>query len=737
MVRRKRYRRIRRKKRKSTRKGGLLFLLFLIVLGAALFQGYRWVTGELAAQAHLFMERVAAGDRDGAEAFLSDQNLTINNLMELFKEPGISYSGIGPVRLSGLVGGRVEFLYKIGGNKLSAPLLLLRRGLQWHVQEVPQIVTVTGAFVRGEKDRQLKLFWEGREKTVLLTQEIGLEFGSAVRVRLVEDTAVSVELLQEVVLSRLIRRSASEIEGELEGLFPAAEALPVYKVDQNSVSAGKPGDLTIGREQLSFYLNAGEIVAAKVEGTFSPRTIRVVLRQNLTNLSAESLQHRWLRLSGETALLLEDRISGVQYEFDAGRSLLVEPVDSGIRVTPAGEAALTFTNRIWLTAAGSGRIEISSLQRSGWEGASPAYRGTLDISSKGDWLVVVNEPTLEQYLYTVVPSEMPISFGLEPLKAQAVAARTYAYNHFFSGRFSQYGAHVDDSVLSQVYHNIPEYPSSNEAVEATAGMVLFFDEAVADTRFFSTSSGYTANYHEVWQDAAGRFPADPFPYLQAASQIPGETVKLQTEAQVEAFLQRQDWPAYDAEAPFFRWHVEMTAEELAASLNHNLGPRYQEQSDFILTWDGDGFRSIDIPRNPLGTLTDIRVARRGSGGNLMELDVEGTNGTYRIIKEYNIRFTLRPVQYLESAPPVVLARGDGSRLNDYAILPSAFVCFELEKDNTGRLEKVVIYGGGNGHGVGMSQYGARGMAQQGHDFYAILRHFYPGSNIQNIRFEEE
>jgi stage II sporulation protein D len=474
-------------------------------------------------------------------------------------------------------------------------------------------------------------------------------------------------------------------------------------------------------------------VAAKAEGLFSPQTVRVVLRQSLGNLNAENLQHNWLRLSGETALLVEDKINGIRYEFPAGRSVLIEPSESGIRVTPAGEAALIFTNRIWLTATGGGRIAILSLQRSGWENAPPAYRGSLDISFRGSRLVAVNEPTLEQYLYTVVPSEMPLAFGLEPLKAQAVAARSYAYNNIFTGRFSEYGAHVDDSVLSQVYNNIPEFPLSNEAVEATAGMVLYYGGAVADTRFFSTSSGITANYHEVWQDpATGRFPADPVPYLKAASQIPGEDIQLQTEAQVQAFLQRRNWPAFDAGAPFFRWQVEMTAEELAASINYNLGIRYQEQPDYILTREGDEYRPIDIPRNPLGKLIDIRVVQRGGGGNLMVLDVEGTNGTYRIIKEYNIRFTLRPVQYLEGGPPVAVVRGDGSRLNDYSILPSAFVYFELENDDAGSLKRVLIYGGGNGHGVGMSQYGARGMAQQGHDFNAILRHFYPGSVIHSI-----
>jgi len=583
----------------------------------------------------------------------------------------------------------------------------------------------------------LKLYWDGEEKNLRVERSVGLVFGQAVKVRQVEDTAVLVKRLDEVALSRLVRRSSAELEGELEGVLPARKALPVYRINtaqnlaEKSVGPGSPGDLNIGRENLIFYLYKGEIVAAKAEGPYNPRTIRVALRQNLNNLNQDGLQHSRLSLSGETALYLEDKIGGAHYRYEAGRSVLIEPDGEKIRVIPAGGEPLVFSNRIWFSA-GEGRILISNLQRSGWIGA-PAYRGSLDIIAQGGHLLLVNELTLEQYLYTVVPSEMPLSFGREPLKAQAVAARTYAFKNIFSGRYSGYGAHVDDSVLSQVYNNNPEYPASNAAVDDTAGMVLFYNDTAADARFFSTSSGYTAGKHEVWSEpATGRFPAEPVSYLRAASQMPGEEITLQTEAQVQNFLERSDWPAYDAEAPFFRWQVEMSAAELAASVNYNLSSRFREQPDFILTRDGDRFHSVEIPQNPLGELLEIRVIQRGAGGNLMVLELEGTNGSYRILKEYNIRFTLRPLQYLEGEPAVVLKRNDGSRLYNHSILPSAFIFFDQRRSEDGRLEKVIIRGGGNGHGVGMSQHGARGISLRGYDFSAILKHFYPGTEIRNI-----
>jgi len=216
-------------------------------------------------------------------------------------------------------------------------------------------------------------------------------------------------------------------------------------------------------------------------------------------------------------------------------------------------------------------------------------------------------------------------------------------------------------------------------------------------------NGYTANFSEVWHDpATGSFPGENVPYLKAAGQIPGATVRLDSEAAIRQFLLHTDWPqAYDQESPYFRWQVEMTGAELEAAVNRNLGERFAAQPDFILTRDGDTFRSLEIPRNPLGRLRDIRVVERGAGGNIMVLELEGTNGAYRIVKEYNIRFTLRPVQYLPGGDPVVLRRHDGSMVDNYSILPSAFAIFDLEKDAAGYLERVVITGGGNGHGVGM------------------------------------
>src|SRR5690606_21300535 len=101
-------------------------------------------------------------------------------------------------------------------------------------------------------------------------------------------------------------------------------------------------------------------------------------------------------------------------------------------------------------------------------------------------LYLINEVPLEEYLLTVVPSEMPVSFGVEALKVQAIAARSYGAAAMLRSGYGYLGAHVDDSVMSQVYNNVPARPESTQAVTATRGLVAVTEDGrLVDTRFFS------------------------------------------------------------------------------------------------------------------------------------------------------------------------------------------------------------------------------------------------------------
>jgi stage II sporulation protein D len=136
------------------------------------------------------------------------------------------------------------------------------------------------------------------------------------------------------------------------------------------------------------------------------------------------------------------------------------------------------------------------------------YRGQLHVSVVAGKLRALNVVGLEQYLYGVVPAEVPYSWPAEALKAQAVAARSYALSHLQGGTFDLY-----DDTRSQVYLGIPhEKPSTNAAVDATAGQVVLHAGRVAKTFFFSTSGGRTMSSADAWGTAVPYLISVPDPY---------------------------------------------------------------------------------------------------------------------------------------------------------------------------------------------------------------------------------
>ena len=130
--------------------------------------------------------------------------------------------------------------------------------------------------------------------------------------------------------------------------------------------------------------------------------------------------------------------------------------------------------------------------------SSPRYRGVITIIPRGSNLRVINILDIEKYLLQVVPSEMPKSFGVEALKVQAVAARTYAVSDILKGKYAQDGFHIKDTVESQVYNNQVENEEATRAIEETEGEIMTYDNMPIDAKYFSTSSGFTSHASNVW-----------------------------------------------------------------------------------------------------------------------------------------------------------------------------------------------------------------------------------------------
>lgn len=352
------------------------------------------------------------------------------------------------------------------------------------------------------------------------------------------------------------------------------------------------------------------------------------------------------------------------------------------------------------------------------------YYGRMEITLEDAGLLLVNALSLETYLCSVVPSEMPASYDAEALKAQAILARTYAYKYLIHPAFPELDAHVDDSIAFQVYGNLDCNTATSEAVEETKGVLLFSEKSLAEVYYYSTSCGYGTD-GTVWGGTGQS-------YLQAARIGAGilqsgdgslqgaeaETYYLRKLEEEQTFRNMIASPfvaGYEQSEPWYRWQAEEVSVQAEAILNR-LKERYAANNEVILTKTKNG-EFVSKAVKSLGEITDIRVDERGAGGICKSLIIEGTKNTYKVLLEYNIRYVL-------NGAGTSVIRADGTEQYCKTLLPSGF--FYLDTVHFGKnVISYSIYGGGYGHGVGLSQNGANQMAKAGMNCQEILQKFFP------------
>ncbi|WP_052352846.1 SpoIID/LytB domain-containing protein [Neobacillus dielmonensis] len=533
--------------------------------------------------------------------------------------------------------------------------------------------------------------------------------------------------------------SASTLELEYQGTLKLAEDYTIQQWVDGKQYPKTLQDVRVGAENVTVKVNPNrEITKIVINGVTPIDNMRV----GIMTTGFGTMEHDQIKLSSPAGLTIVDKLANVTYEEPANEVITFKSADGTVSVVKAdGSEIYSTKNRVYVSTKDSSKIKVANISRA--QGV-PEYRGTFEVTSvMGNKLHLINDVDLEEYLYQVVPSEMPSSFGLNALKAQAVAARTYALGDYLGDRFAKDGYFVLDSVMSQVYNNSAENALTTQAVQETAGKIMFgTDGSLVDARYYSTSGGFGASRHQVWSDGDGSFPGQPAAYLLAKSYTfdPTDSSKMlqidvHNEEQVLNFYKNLSYRGYDDTSLYFRWKIGLTKQELANTINKNIGSRYSADPKFVLTQNEAGeFVSKPIPAEGIGEFKNMYVAKRGDGGNIMELVIEGSTGTYKIVKEYNIRFTIRPQATFTGGPNVIVYRAKGGSTNytdtslvNYSILPSAFFSFEIN-DQTG----VTFYGGGNGHGVGMSQYGASQLGLAGWTFEQILTSYYSNMNLVDV-----
>jgi stage II sporulation protein D len=326
---------------------------------------------------------------------------------------------------------------------------------------------------------------------------------------------------------------------------------------------------------------------------------------------------------------------------------------------------------LWTGTAGDTlRLLPSDGGYSGWGGHW--YRGDfLVFASQPSGLTLVNVVDIESYLRSVLPHEIgtPPESDYEAVKAQAIAARSYTLSYL--GRRSMFGFDLYASVEDQVYGGMErENEQSDRALDATRGQVLVNDGEPIRALYSSTCGERTANVEDVW-------PWPWTPYLRSVHDGDGP----------------QSTP-YCSISPHFRWREEWDIPTFLSMLRQ-YGPA---EGGALATFRGD--------------LLDVRIRSRSRCGRVQEVVVTTTAGDW-VLKGDRTRWGLR-------------------RMPGGAILRSSLFKIGVLRDAAGHPLKVIASGAGNGHGIGMCQWGAMGMARAGKSCREILQHYYENTTLARI-----
>jgi SpoIID/LytB domain protein len=406
---------------------------------------------------------------------------------------------------------------------------------------------------------------------------------------------------------------------------------------------------------------------------------------------------------------LIDRASGTSFDIEVPGTVVsvTRDDDTGYHVTIGGLDVGDFAGPLYFEPTDeTNQFRIQNIRRSFTTTQIPRYRGALllanTIQTSPDRFHVVNVIEIEDYVPGVVANESIASFHMEALKAQAIAARGYAIANI--GRYIRDGFPYDivDSSLSQVYRGvISEHARALQSSRETIGLVASYDGKIISALYSSSMGGHTENNENIFVGA-------PSPYLRGIYDGDGMAPDFSTEAGVRAFWMTNPVPdTYDdcersrisstaLGNTFSRWRLTLTQTQLRAR----------------------------VPSSITGTITNVVITQRMSAsGRAAQVRITTSTGaTYTITGWEALRQFFRTAA--ASTPRLC---GTGTVAANWVFNNPSGI--DLVQDTSGNLTSVNVWGGGWGHNVGMSQYGAHGRARSGQNFVQILKAYYTGVDI--------
>ena len=435
--------------------------------------------------------------------------------------------------------------------------------------------------------------------------------------------------------------------------------------------------------------------------------IRVLIKTN----NFAGIYHETLRVSSENGMYIEQnkKITSIapQEVFEITRKDLQD-------------------KQLKIYAYENGTIRLHNVVRS----EEVTYRGNMECFGTENGIVLVNELPVEQYLYGVVPSEMPASYPVEALKAQAISARTYTYFHMQSFAYPEWSAHVDDSTAFQVYKNITENENVNQAVDDTKDLVMKYQGELIESFYYSTSSGRSSGY-EVWKsDESREWLVMKELTSEALAQEQIRDFSYQSNDTYEVVQEKENaYRSYislgnandvEYQEAWYRWQYTRSFDDVQEFLE-------KIESKAKLYSDEINIRSKYAKKEKLTQESGIlscRIIQRESSGMVQQLCIQTKN--FEIVIK-----TQQLIRELLSKSGEVLTKNDGSEFMLGELLPSGYFYFDTLYENN-CLKSMTIYGGGFGHGAGMSQNGAKCLANLGMTVEDIVKYYYKDIQIEKM-----
>ena len=497
---------------------------------------------------------------------------------------------------------------------------------------------------------------------------------------------------QDFIEGQLISYDENMIEIEGYGRIAHSERMPVYKA-YDEVTELSVSDIILGNMDLRYIVGKEEVCAILITAPAEISKVRVLL---LAEDGGKFRENVYLYCDGTAALYCGDEVLPVSNHVVINVADYLVSKEKTLILQPESNTSLTY------------------LCNSNGERISNGYSGNIELRLYDGGYCVVNEVDFETYLYSVVPSEMPSNYQPEALKAQAVCARSYAYIQVMRADLAAYGAHINDSTSYQVYNNIAKTDASVRAVDETAGMVMLYEGDVIEAYYFSTSMGYT-DTAEVWNVSD---PAECGYLKQTCLNHQAFGGDLSKEADFKAYLQTEV-AGYDSNIKYYRWQIRADYSDCTSEIKEILSARRTAGKRHITYYTANGEETTDM--SGFGELLALEVSERSSSGSILALMLSFEHGKVKVQSEYNIRKVL-------GCGAETICYQDGSEGKCGSLLPSAACTIEKQADGSWLLR-----GGGYGHGLGMSQNGANGLAEAGYSYLDILNFFYKDIEVVDIR----